>query len=315
MTQQEQQALTITLRNTITNEVLLAMRVPPRGLAGRVLTPVLHLATRRFAQLVAAFDLDVGHLGTRDAARNLLPHFVQSCLQSGAASIPKTGPLLVASNHPGGIDSMAILAALPRTDVKFVISDVPFLRALKNCHQHAAYASTDTSERMGVVRQMIGHLGQGGVVILFPGAQLDPDPAFQPGAVERLQAWSHSLALLLRRVPETYLIPTIVGGVLSPRFQAHPLTRLAPPGWERIKLAEMLQIIQQLVFHTRLGLHPTVSFGPPVRLTDLVETQITASNDAIIAAILRQARHVLESYQAGQILAHHIPIPAQSTYP
>lgn len=313
MTEPKQQELAITLRNAITEEVILAMGASPQRLPGRALTPVLRLATRRFAQIVAAFDLDVGRLGTQDAARNLLPHFVQGCRQSGAAFIPKNGPLLVASNHPGGVDSMSILATLPRTDVQFVISDVPFLRALKNCREHAAYASADASERLGVVRQLIRHLGQDGCVIIFPGAQLDPDPAFLPGAVERLQAWSHSIALLLRRVPETCLVPTIVGGVLSPRFQRHPFTKLAAPGWKRIKLAEMLQIMQQLVLGTRLKLQPTVNFGTPACLADLVEVKAKASDDAIMAAILSRARQVLHRYQAGQSPTCEIPIPAQPT--
>jgi 1-acyl-sn-glycerol-3-phosphate acyltransferase len=312
MTEQERRELAIRLRNAITEEVLLAMGALPHRWVGKALTPVLRLATRRFAQIVAAFDLDVGRLGTRDAARNLLPHLVEGCRQSGAGSIPETGPLLVGSNHPGGVDSMSILAALPRSDVKFVVSDVPFLRALRNCREHAAYASADPSERLGVVRQMIRHLSQGGVVIIFPGTQLDPDPAFMPGAAARLQAWSHSIALLLRRVPDTYLVPTIVGGVLSPRFQAHPFTRLAPPGWERIKLAEMLQIMQQLVLGTRLDLQPTVIFDTPVRLTDLVNQVAKPSSTAIMSALLHRTRQALDQYQAGQVPTHEVPIPART---
>jgi hypothetical protein len=306
----KQQQLATTLRNTITDEVILAMGVSPSGLMGKALTPILRLATRRFARLVAGFDRDVGALGTRDAARNLLPQFVQGCRQSGADAIPTSGPLLVASNHPGGIDSIAILAALPRTDVRFVISDVPFLRALKNCRAHAAYASADTDERLGVVRQMVRHLRQGGTVILFPGTELDPDPAFLPGAEERLRAWSRSVALLLRRVPETRFLPTIVGGVLSPRFHRHPVAKLAPPGWERIKLAEMLQIIHQLALGRRLDIRPAVHFGTPLPLDRLVQADATTSATTVMAAITRQARKVLEEYQAQQRPTREVPIPA-----
>jgi hypothetical protein len=217
---------------------------------------------------------------------------------------------LITSNHPGGVDSIAILAAISRIDVQFVISDVPFLRALKNCRAHALYASADTDERLGIVRQMVRHLRQGGTVIIFPGTQLDPDPAFLPGAAGRLQAWSRSVALLLRRVPETQLVPTIVGGVLSPRFHRHPLVRLAPPGWQRLKLAEMLQIMQQLVLRTRLDIRPTVYFGAPVTLDRLVRADTTAPASAVMDAILRQARQVLDQHQAGQRPTREIPIPA-----
>jgi hypothetical protein len=160
------------------------------------------------------------------------------------------------------------------------------------------------------VRQLIHHLQQGGAVILFPGTKLDPDPAALIGAAERLESWSRSIALLLRRVPETHLIPTIVGGVLSPRFFAHPLAKLAPPGWERIRLAEMLQIMQQLVLGTRLDLQPTVNFGTPMSLHDLPCTTTAPSGDAIMSAIREQARQILARYRAGQIPALEIPIPA-----
>jgi len=310
MVRNEIKEQTQTLRNTITHEVILAMGASPQSLAGRALTPILRLATQRFAQLIATFDLDVGRLGTHDAARNLLPHLVQGCRQLGSASIPGTGPLLIASNHPGGVDSIAILAALSRTDVKFIISDVPFLRALQHCRKYAVYASESTNERLGAVRQMIRHLARGGTVIIFPGTELDPDPAFLPGAAERLEHWSRSIALLLRRVPETRLVTTIVGGVLSPRFYAHPLAKLAPQGWKRIKLAEMLQIMQQLVLGTRLDLWPTVAFGEPVRLDSLTEANTSASTKEIMSAILPCARHTLEQYQTGQRSARKIPIPA-----
>jgi hypothetical protein len=112
-------------------------------------------------------------------------------------------------------------------------------------------------------------------------------------------------------VPETQLVPTIVGGVLSPRFLKHPLARLAPPGWERIKLAEMLQIMQQLVFGTRLDLHPTVHFGTPVRLDGLIAPNATRSREAIMAAILERTRRLLDECQSEQRPAYDIAIPAR----
>ena len=311
MTESAHKQRVTTLRNTITDEVILAMGLSPTNWIGKRLAVPLHWATRRFAELVAAFDRDVGELGTRDAARNLLPHLVEGCLQSGAAAIPETGPVLVASNHPGGVDSMAILAALPRSDVKFIISDVPFLRALDNCRPHAIYASPDIDARLGVVRQMLDHLRQGGTVIIFPGTELDPDPALLPGASERLDDWSRSVALLLRQVPETRLVTTIVGGVLAPRFYAHPLAKLAPPGWKRIKLAEMLQIMQQLASGTRLDLCPTVTFGTPLRPSELPAEAETAAARDLMPAVLRQARQVLERYRAGTSPTHNVPMPAR----
>ena len=139
---------------------------------------------------------------------------------------------------------------------------------------------------------MIRHLEASGTVIIYPGTQLDPDPAILPGAHERLGAWSRSVAMLLRHVPQTRLVTTVVSGVLDPRFLSHPLARLAPAGWKRQKLAEMLQIMQQLLFRITIPLRPRVSFGQPVTSVELRdEHMIEGSIDAIVAyarAVLAQ---------------------------
>jgi hypothetical protein len=283
------------------------MGASPHGFPGTLMAPIMRPATSRFARLMAAFDDDVGRLGTQAAARNLLPHLVSSCWQSGAEQIPKTGPLLVASNHPGAMDSMVILASIARPDVKFVVSDVPVLHAFPNCSKRALYASTEMSDRLSTVRQMMQHLHDGGTVVIFPGGHLDPDPAILPGAADRLAAWSRSLALLMRRVPDTTLIATIVEGVLSPRMVKHPLTRLAPPGWERLKLAEMLQVAQQLVFGVRFELQPRVTFGAPVKQEGLMTLGVTAN---LQEAIVRHAESVLEQHLVAQTPPLEIHIPA-----
>jgi hypothetical protein len=72
----------------------------------------------------------------------------------------------------------------------------------------------------------------------------------------------------------------------------------------------MLQIIQQLVFGTRLDLRPTVNFHTPMRLEDLLGPDATPSSDVIMSAVLGQARQLLDRYQAGQIPAVEIPLPS-----
>jgi hypothetical protein len=153
------------------------------------------------------------------------------------------------------------------------------------------------NERFGAVREMVRHLRAGGTVILYPGTHLDPDPAILPGAYERLGAWSRSVALLLRHVPETELATTIVSGVLDPKFLAHPLARLKPAGWERQKLAEMLQVMQQLLFEPRTTFRPRVTFGRPVTAAALYGERPTKD---MIDAIIGHARGVLAQHIADR---------------
>jgi hypothetical protein len=284
------------LQDTITDEVLRAAGLSPKGWSRRLIAPLVAAGTRRFATLFAAFDLDVRQYGTDEGARRFLPHLVEGWRQVGADLIPKDGPLLVASNHPGATDSVTIMASLPRADLKIVISDVPFTRALPAGRDHLIYAAPETAGRVRAVREMVRHLRAGGSLLIFPGATLDPDPALLPGASERLGAWSPSIALALRRVPETRLVGAIASGVLSPRFLSHPLTRLAPAGWQRFKLAEVLQILSQLTSGRRYDLTPRVTFGEPVTLADLRQREGQGDD---MAAIVAYAREVLAVHNVG----------------
>lgn len=307
----QQPKLVRTLQDTITDEVLRSAGLSPTGWARSLIAPLVASATRRFATLFAAFDLDVRQVGTDEGARRFLPHLVEGWRQSGAERIPRDGPLLVASNHPGATDSVTIMASLPRGDLKIVISDVPFTRALPAGRDHLIYASPEAAGRVQAMREMIRHLRDGGSLLIFPGTTLDPDPALLPGAAERadtthpLGAWSRSVALALRCVPETRLVGTIASGVLLPRFLSHPLTRLAPAGWQRFKLAEVLQVLSQLTSGKRYGLVPRVTFGEPVTLAELrqrggrghaVALNRRPSEGDDMAAIVAYARGVLAAH-------------------
>ena len=296
------------LRDTITDEVVKSMGLSPSGWARKVLAPAIWPAAKPFAELFATFDQDVTQLGIREAARRFVRHFIQGCWQSGVESVPDAGPLLVAANHPGAADGMAIAATLPRNDLRFVVSDVPFFRALPCGRDHAIYVPrVSDGLRMHALREMIRHLRSGGSVLIFPSGHLDPDPAFLPGAAEGLADWSRSVALILRRVPEARLVTTIVGGVMEPRFLSHPLTRVGPKGWKRLRLAEALQIMQQMIFKVHFALTPTITFGEPVTLAALRDQ--AASGD-LMPAIVDRARQVLALHLASEERTSAVPLPA-----
>ena len=200
----------------------------------------------------------------------LLSQLVTGVTVRGAEAIPLTGPLIVVSNHPGAYDSVAILASLPpRTDQMIVASDVPFLRRLPAIGAHTIYVSPDPHARMGVIRAMIRHLETGGALMTFGSGLVDPDPDLLPGAAEALETWYDSLAIVLRRVPETRLVLSIVSSVVAPQYMRSPLTRLKQDGWERRKLAEFLQIGSQLMFSKKATVTPRVSFSRPIRAADI----------------------------------------------
>jgi len=185
---------------------------------------------------------------------------------------------------------VAILANLPRQDVKLVISDVPFIRNLPAIASHMIFTPSAVQARMAAVRALIRHLRDGGAALIFPSGRVDPDPEVLPGASEGLAAWSPSLELVLKQVPQTRLLISIVSGVLAPSCLGSPFTRLIDEPWRRLKLAEFIQIIQQLVLKRRFGLRPKVYFDQPLTASDLLAD---AASDDIQQAIIQRARQTL----------------------
>ena len=290
-------ALESDLSDAILREMLLAIGRAPDGPARRLLGPLLRPPAARFARLMAGADACVARSGMTGGAAWLLSQLVQGAEVRGADAIPITGPLVIASNHPGAYDSVAIIAHLPaRADLAVLASDIPFLHRLPSISMNLIYVSPKPHERMGAVRAMIGHLRAGGALMTFGSGLVDPDPDLLPGAAEALETWYESLALVLRRVPETRLVLAIVSGVVAPAYMRSPLTRLARAGWERRKLAEFLQISTQLLTTRKPTLTPRVSFGEPITAAGLAAG---TAEPITMQPIVERAKALLEAHMAA----------------
>lgn len=248
------------LRNTLMDEINSAFGLPKAGLIRRIMDPIYWLPADRFAQLGARFDQIVADLGFCEAARWILPHFVQNTSIIKDEQIPSEGPLLITSNHPGTVDTLAISANLSRDDIKIIATGIPFVNNLPFTRQHIIFVTQNIQVRMLAMRAAIRHLQDGGALLIFPSGGLDPDPAVLPGAKESIARWSPSLEIILRKVPQTQILISIVSNVLSKSVLKNPLINLQKGFRERQKLAEFLQVIQQLVSYKNFNLTPNISF-------------------------------------------------------
>ena len=294
---------TKTLREAIIAEILVAMGLPKTRIVKRLVTPLLYLPANRFAQLIAQYDRQVGEQGFRATSRSFLQDFSSNHETRGTEHLPVEGPLLIASNHPGTLDGFVISASLPRDDLKIVLSGVPFTRSLQATRDHLIYTTHDTHQRMTVVRSIIHHLKAGGSLLIFPSGRLDPDPAFLADAEKALDRWHASLAVVLRRVPETQLVVSVASGMLSAKWLQNPLVKLLREGWERQKLAEFFQTMQQIMFPGSVTLHPKVTFSPPIRADELI-----SQSEDLMPAILNSATQLLHEHQSWleQVNGHDI---------
>jgi hypothetical protein len=292
------------VRRAVTQEIYYALGLPRHWWGRRLLDPLFYLPAQRFAQKAARFDDEVARLGFAAAARNILRGIVERVGLYGAERIPAQGPVLLASNHPGAYDSFSLVTGLQRNDLRVVASGVDFTRSLPNMCERFIYVTQDPAVRMAAVRESLRHLQNGGVLLIFPTGLVDPDPALSPDqALQVLPTWHESVALFLRRVPQTQLVTTVVSHVLARVNLHNPLTRLVREDWQKRRLAEYLQVLQQFTFGKKFGLVPRVSYAQPWRGRDVPA-------DELSAAILHGAEQALQTHVRLPENAYHYTLLA-----
>ena len=138
------------------------------------------------------------------------------------AHIPKTGPLVVVSNHPHGLVDGMILAELigrVRTDYKILtrslLTGIPeiaeFLIPVPFPHE-------ENSRQLGLeMRQdSMAHLKSGGVIILFPAGKVASSPGFSGPAIEA--EWNPFTAKMIQRSGAS-ILPVRFTGQNSQAYQ------------------------------------------------------------------------------------------------
>ena len=233
-----------------------------------VMHKILMIPATKFASFMRSADLKVGMRSLWEAARDLLPRFSGGWQVEGGEHLPKEGPLLVVSNHPGATDSLAVLAALERPDVHMVANARPTLEILPNTSEHLLYLSKQVDARMTTLRNLIQLLKEGNTVVLFPRGGMEPEPSLFPGALESLNNWSESIGVLLSKVPETMLQLILTQDVLTKEAWEHPLTKLGKTTTQKHEISVILQLIVQSLFNKwKIPIRMTLS--DPIAVADL----------------------------------------------
>ena len=239
----------------------------------------LHTLVRQLSSTALEYDARVGQHGLVAASDWLLAEVTGGVAASGVAAIPQQGPLLIASNHPGLTDAMAIFATLRRDDLRIVAAERAILDLLPHIGRYLIHVPDDPTRRRTAVRQVAAHLRAGGAVLTFPYGAIEPDPALYADAPLTLAGWSRSIELFTRLVPETPVLPVAVSGVLSPAALRHPAARFyrtrKDRDWAAASLQFLLPRYQQNVVR--------VQVGAPVQ------------GDSVLAAVVGQMAGMMES--------------------
>lgn len=247
-----------------------------------------------FTRLVVDYDQRIGEAGLQIASRELMQNMVREVRVAGAENIPQAEPVLFTANHAGLTETLACFSAIPRADLKALGNDRPFVRLLPNIFERLVPVPAEQGDRFAVVRQVTRHLEAGGALFMNPAGKIEPDPACMSGAIESLQTWSPSLALFIKRVPATRVVPTLVSGVIMPSTLTHPFARIRRTQQDRERAAASIQLMIHMRERGNTPLTPTVEFGPPLLAGDLAELgDATAIVGAITAAMAGMMRVII----------------------
>lgn len=250
-------------------------------LLARLLRHTFRKPARTFANQMADFDSPVGTQGLAEAARLTLRHYVRDIRIFGADIIP-AGPFLALSNHPGMSDTLSLFVALNRLDLKVIAFNRPFLNALPNVSKQLFYLTDDPTSRITLIRQMSTHLRNGGAMLTFPAAHIEPDPDVHDGALDSLQSWTSSAGVFIRMAPKTAVLPVLVRGVVWKKAAYHPLTYLKRTRAEREKLAGALQLLAYAMWSVK-PVTVRVQIGKPIYANELGTTETQVIHQAVLA--------------------------------
>ena len=221
---------------------------------------ISRIPARRLARQILTYDRIVGESGLGAGGAWALKRLSRNTSIEGQENVPRGGPLLLVSNHPGLADAVALFAATPRDDLRVIAADRPFLEALPNTSRYLLTIGEISAGLSGVVRAAARHLRGGGAVLTFPGGRIEPDPAILPGAVEALNHWSSSADLFARLTPGLAVVPVVISGVISPSALRNPLIHLRRRRRDREWLAATLQVLVPAL----RNVDARVEFGRPI---------------------------------------------------
>ncbi|PWB51490.1 MAG: hypothetical protein C3F13_13690 [Anaerolineales bacterium] len=287
------------LTRNVTDEIFRIFKQSPDSWVRKTFGPLMWPPAHRFAELAGTFDRLVAEFSFREAARQMAVRFVKYYEAYNTENIPTEGPLLISSNHPGTIDSLIIAASIPRPDLKIVATGIPFIQGIRNAADHLIYVPRKgMHERMMVVRSAIDHLKQGGAVLIFPSGRIDPDPALSPEAMKDLGKWSRSVELMLKQVPQTQVLLSIVSGVVSAHWRWNIFVRLMGDDLKQRTVAEVLQVIQSIFLPKLNMVEPRLTFSDPISTEEL-----TKPDQEILDVMIERARNLMQAHMAeGQNL-------------
>jgi putative hemolysin len=160
------------------------------------------------------FIKDYNHLHNQEFCSKLLDNLNIKVDIQGIENIPKTGPVIIAMNHPlGGVDAVALISGLEehRRDLKFIVNDlllnIPFLKNM-------FVGVNKFGKNKITVRQQISEaFNADHAICIFPSGKVSRKVK---GKIEDLE-WKRTFVVYARELNRD-IIPIFIDGELSKFF-------------------------------------------------------------------------------------------------
>ncbi len=251
-------------------------------------------AARDFAHQMVAFDALVADRGLAQAAVLTERLYAQSVTVYGRDGIP-SGPVFYVANHPGGTDTLALLASLDREDLTIIALDRPFLVSLPNLSRHLAFVTDQPPARAALVRKIGTLLRRGGAALTFPAGRNEPDPDITLAAADSLDGWINSADVFARLAPQVVIVPVCVRGVSWAALARFPLIRLRGSVDDQQLLASALQLLWSIVLRSQ-PVRVRVQFGRPIRAASSRPGEVGSAHKDV----LREMRYLIANPPHGE---------------
>jgi hypothetical protein len=262
-------------------EAIRSLKIDAIPLLNRAVAALIQRPAAELSHNIIEFDARVGTKGLQDASGWLMQQFAREVIVSGVERIPRDAPLLITSNHPGQSDAFAVLAHLPRSDVRIIAVERPLLATLPNTYRYLIFVSENFHQRHRTVHEVTAHLRGGGAVLTFPAGHIEPDPHVRAAEMR----WSESVGLLAHLVPDLHILPVAVSGVLSTAALRNPLVSLYREDKQREWVAAVLQTL----------IKPYQQITVRVRFGEVIHAGRSQTRASITALVVAQTRRLLQA--------------------
>jgi hypothetical protein len=285
------------ISKSLIDEIIISTGLAKSEISRALYWPLFHKLTDRLGDLLVRFDNHVKDEGLPDASEWLLKSFCDQVKARGNEKVPCSGPLLVATNHPGTIDGLVVFSNLHREDILWISNDIPAMHLFPNIQKHIVFASRKKqADNFIAMRDAIQHLRHGGALVYIASGGRDPDPAVYTGAELYIDRWLDSFDAFFKYVPGLRIQPAMVSHVVSPVWAKHPVTWLRRSKHWKLILAEFSQVLFQLENPGKLMLSPAISFGDAF---SEAEIRAEAGEDSLRLAIIETGKRLLKEHRAN----------------